>query len=65
MSASVKDGTIHHDGEHWGIVGSWSGGKRSVWRGEREKALLNQADFEMHRKIHGGGVLKAPTLKGV
>lgn len=26
---------------------------------ERERALLSHTDFEMHRRIHGGGVTKA------
>lgn len=25
----------------------------------RKRALLNHTDFEMHRRIHGGGVTKA------
>lgn len=51
MSSCVKDGAIHHDGEHKDMVGSQAGSEWSVQRGERLILL--------HRGIHEGGVPKA------
>lgn len=59
MSSRVNNSALYQGGELWETSGLWSRGRWSLRRGRQDGALFSHVGFEMHRKIHGGGVTKA------
>lgn len=59
MSSRVNDSALYRMENFGKPVACGAGGEWSKRRGRGERALFSHVDFEMHRKIHGGGVTKA------